>query len=195
MGRTRPEWILAAERDKRERSHRYAIELQERRASKPQEWTRWKIQSHINCSRGGETPTLAWSWGSHSIGFQNKTTFVFQLEMVKYQDDLESENAPNIDKKLADYRRKLMEKLEKDLDAFDDGQISEELSRKKESKKSKNDDRSERKRSREPKRRSRDRKRSRSRERRSRSRDRRSRSRERDRYPVTLWNFANSSHI
>ncbi|KAI6192110.1 hypothetical protein M3Y97_00301000 [Aphelenchoides bicaudatus] len=90
-----------------------------------------------------------------------------ELKIVTYQDDLEADGASNVDKKLAEYRQKLMEKMEKDLENFSEDQTHSSSSKK--SSRHSDDRRSSKKHS------SSKRSRSRSRER----RDKRSRSKER----------------
>ncbi|KAI6209760.1 hypothetical protein M3Y96_00254900 [Aphelenchoides besseyi] len=50
-----------------------------------------------------------------------------ELKIVKYQDELEAEHATNIDQKLSEHRKKLTEKMEKDMESFDESQLSERL--------------------------------------------------------------------
>ncbi|KAI6229678.1 hypothetical protein M3Y99_01142800 [Aphelenchoides fujianensis] len=106
-----------------------------------------------------------------------------ELKMVRYQDELEGQHAPNIEQKLADHRRLLIEKVDEQMENFDEGQLSDRNDSYRSSQRSSKRDRRSRSRSRSRDRgryrdRSHDRSRDRSRERDSKRR--RSRSRDSD---------------
>lgn len=96
-----------------------------------------------------------------------------ELKIVQYQDDLEADGAPNVDKKISEYRQKLIERMKKELDEFEKDQTHSS------NKKHRDEDH----RSSKKHRRSRSRSRDRKHRSRSRSRDKKRRSRSRERRP------------
>ncbi|CAD5229475.1 unnamed protein product [Bursaphelenchus okinawaensis] len=46
-----------------------------------------------------------------------------EMKVVEYQDELESDLASNVDQRLSDYRQKLIQKMDRDLATFEEGEL------------------------------------------------------------------------
>ncbi|CAD5234347.1 unnamed protein product [Bursaphelenchus xylophilus] len=131
---------------------------------KPLEEVAPSPQMETNVSKNGGIHAKSTAWEEE----RRRLLRDIEMKVVEYQDELESDLAPNVEQKLEDYRKKLIDKMEKELESFEEGELVG----------SQNDKKEKKKRSRDKKGESQSRRRSRSRSRSdSRGRSRRSRSR------------------